>query len=126
MKDEIVKVLKEILPTRAVAGGIPIIQRWDYNAFAEKLINKGALFPPCKNGDKIYFSKAELQEVCPAKVIAIKDNYYSPSCRFWITVEYDSQLIGKQTVEMTADVFKLLCRKTKEAAETKLKESCKC
>lgn len=55
MRDRLVELLKEILPTRGTAGGIPIIQKWDYKAVADKLIENGVLFPQCKVGDTIYF-----------------------------------------------------------------------
>lgn len=77
--------------------------------------------PPCKIGDRVYFYKAELDEICPAKAIKICNNFYTPSMPLWITIEYDSKLIGKQTCEMASDVFKLLCHHTKEEAEKALK-----
>lgn len=56
-RDRLIKALKEILPTRGMAGGIPIIQKWDYGATADKLLEKGVILPPCKVGDKVYTSE---------------------------------------------------------------------
>ena len=80
-----------------------------------------AIIPPCKVGDKVYFNKAEIDETCPAKVIKICNNFYTPSMPLWITIEYESKLIGRQEVEMGSDVFELLCFPTKEEAEKALK-----
>lgn len=53
-RDRLIEALKEILPTRGTAGGIPIIQKWDYGATADKLLEKGVILPPCKVGDTVY------------------------------------------------------------------------
>lgn len=90
-------------------------------SIAQKLIEKGVIASPCKVGDMVYFYKAEIDEICPAKVIKICNNFYTPSMPLWITIEYDSKLIGKQTCEMPIDVFKLLCHYAEEKAEDILK-----
>lgn len=82
---------------------------------------ENVLVPPCKVGAKVYFNKAEIDETCPAKVIKICNNFYTPSMPLWITIEYESKFIGRQEVEMTSDVFELLCFPTKEEAEQALK-----
>lgn len=92
------------------------------HGLADYLLANGVIVPPCKVGDIVYFYKAEIDEICPAKVIGIFNNYYTPSMPLWITIEYESQLIGRQEEKMTSEVFKLLCRYTKEEAEAKLKE----
>ena len=89
---------------------------------ADYLLENGVIVPPCKVGDKVYFNHAELNETCPAKVIKITNNYYTPSMPLWITIEYKSELIGRQEVEMGSEVFKLVCFSTREEAEAKLKE----
>ena len=86
------------------------------------LIENGVIVPPCKVGDTVYFNKAEIGETCPAKVIGIYHNYFSPSMPLWITIQYESNLVGEQVEEMASDVFKLLCHYSKEQAEQKLKE----
>ena len=88
---------------------------------ADYLIENGVIVPPCKVGNKVYFYKAEIDEICPAKVIKICNNFYTPSMPLWITIEYESKLIGRQEIEMTSDVFELLCFPTKEEAEQALK-----
>ena len=45
-RDRLIELLKEILPTRGMAGGIPIIQKWDYGATANKLLENGVILPP--------------------------------------------------------------------------------
>ena len=90
---------------------------------ADYLLENGVIVPPCKVGDVVYFYKAEINEICPAKVIKITNNYYMPSMPLWITIEYESKLIGRQSCEMASDVFKLLCHTKKEQAEAKLKGS---
>lgn len=76
---------------------------------------------PCKVGDKVYFNYVELNEICPATVIGIYINYYTPSIPCWVTIEYESQLIGRHEVKIAVDVFNLVCHKTKEEAEAKMK-----
>lgn len=80
-----------------------------------------AIIPPCKVGDKVYFNKVEIDETCPAKVIKICNNFYTPSMPLWITIEYESKLIGRYEVKMGSDVFELRCFPTKEEAEKALK-----
>lgn len=79
------------------------------------------IVPPCKVGDKVYYNKAEISETCPAKVIGIYNNYYTPSMPLWITIEYESKLIGRQEEKMGSEVFKLLCHYSREEAEQALK-----
>ncbi len=84
------------------------------------------IVPPCKVGDVVYFYRAEIDEICIAQVIKICNKFYTPSMPLWITIEYDSKLIGKQTCEMASDVFKLLCHYSKEEAEQALKKVQRC
>ncbi|MBQ7800644.1 MAG: hypothetical protein IJ370_09135 [Oscillospiraceae bacterium] len=51
MRDGLIKILKDVLPTRGMASGIPIIQKWDYGATADKLLANGVILLPCKEGD---------------------------------------------------------------------------
>ena len=88
---------------------------------AEYLIDNNTIVTPCKVGDRVYFNHAELNETCPARVIKMTNNYYTPSMPIWITIEYQSELIGRQEVEMGSEVFKLVCHCTKEEAEKALK-----
>ena len=88
---------------------------------ANYLIENGVIVPSCKVGDKVYFNHAELNETCPAKVIKITNNYYTPSMPLWITIEYESKLIGRQEIEIASDVFELLFFPTKKEAEKALK-----
>ena len=39
----------------------------------------------------------------------------------WITIEYESKLVGRQEEKMASEVFALLCKYTKEEAEKALK-----
>lgn len=55
MRDRLIEILKGILPTKGVAGGIPLIQKWDYGAVADHLLENGVIVPPCKVGDAIWF-----------------------------------------------------------------------
>lgn len=91
-------------------------------SIAQKLIENGVIVPLCRVGDRVYFYKAEIDEVCPAKVIKICNNFYTPSMPLWITIEYDSKLIGKYEETMPSDVFKLLCHYNREKAKDMLKE----
>ena len=84
---------------------------------AEYLLANNIVVLPCKVGDKVYYNKAEINEICPAKIIGIYNNFYTPSMPLWITIEYESELIGKQEEKMTSDVFELLCFLTREEAE---------
>ena len=123
MRDRLIELLK--LPSNCMPhtkcescglnGGCSVQRQ------ADKIINDGWMRPPCKVGDTVYFNHAELNETCPAKVIKITNNYYTPSMPLWITIEYESKLIGRQEVETGSDVFELLCFPTKEEAEQKLK-----
>lgn len=91
-----------------------------YNAGYRKQ-SENVIELPCKVGDKVYFNYVELNEICPAKVIGIHNNYYTPSMPWWVTIEYESQLIGRHEVKIAVDVFNLVCHKTKEEAEAKMK-----
>lgn len=88
---------------------------------AEYLLDNNTIVTPCKVGDKVYYNKAELNETCPAKVIGIYNNFYTPSMPLWITIEYESKLIGRQEEKMVSSVFELLCFRNKEEAEKALK-----
>lgn len=66
MRDRLAEILKEILPTRGMASGIPIIQKWDYKATADKLIANGAILPPCKVGDTVY--QVDGVRIYPSKI----------------------------------------------------------
>ena len=77
---------------------------------------------PCKVGDDVWFYKAEIEELCVAKVIKIETNYFTPSTPLHITIQYKSNLIGIQETKMDESTFNLLCNKSKEEAEAKLKE----
>lgn len=87
---------------------------------ADNIIKDGWIKPPCKLGDKIYFYKAELNEICPATVVGIYTKLHTPSTPFWIDIVYESRTTGKQQVEMVSDVFKLLCYSTKEEIENRI------
>ena len=93
-----------------------------YDFIADHLLDNGIVVPPCKVGDVIYYNKAEINETCPAKVIGIYNNFYTPSMPLWITIEYQSKLIGRQEEKMTSDVFKLLCFTAREEAEKALRK----
>lgn len=100
----------------------------DFDATAEKMVaigyrkqSENVIELPCKVGDKVYFNYVELNEICPATVIGIYNNYYTPSIPWWVTIEYESQLIGRHEVKIAVDVFNLVCHKTKEEAEAKMK-----
>jgi len=89
---------------------------------ADYLLTNGVIVPPCKVGDTVYYIKAEISEVCRAKVVRIEMNHYTPSTPIWVTIEYESRLIGKHEEKMTEDVFRLLCFDYKEEAEAALAE----
>lgn len=54
MREKLIEILKNILPTRGIASGIPITQKWDYEAVADKLIGNGVIVMPCNVGDTVY------------------------------------------------------------------------
>ena len=127
MRDRLVELMKQInfdfceecvACTEDGYKTLPMLE--DY--FADYLIENGVIVPPCKVGDTVYFNKAEIDETCPAKVIGIYHNYFSPSMPLWITIQYESKLVGEQVEKMASDVFKLLCHYSKDQAEQKLKE----
>lgn len=89
---------------------------------ADHLLANGVIVPPCKVGDEVFFNFAELNETCPAKVVAIYLNSYTPSMPLWVTIRYDSNLIGRHEVKISADVFRLVCHYTQEEAEKALAE----
>ena len=120
MRDRLIELLKSIPHGIATFGDVTE-NLYIENVMAEHLLANGVIAPPCKVGDKVYFYKAEIDETCPAKVIKICNNFYTPSMPLWITIEYESKLIGRQEVEMGSDVFELLCFPTKEEAEQALK-----
>lgn len=45
-RDRLIEILKIILPTRGMANGIPIIQKWNYDEVADKLLEKGIIVAP--------------------------------------------------------------------------------
>lgn len=67
---------------------------------ADYLIENGAILPPCKVGDTVYFFSSVLEEVCESKVIKIEQNYYTPSNPFWFSIEYLSKQIGTQVIHI--------------------------
>lgn len=97
-----------------------VMAEYLYNADNRKQ-SENVIELPCKVGDKVYFNYVELNEICPATVIGIYNNYYTPSIPWWVTIEYESQLIGTHEVKIAVDVFNLVCHKTKEEAEAKMK-----
>lgn len=86
---------------------------------AEAIIKDGWIRPPCVVGDKVYFYKAELNEICPATVVGIYYKLHTPSMPIRIDILYESKITGRQSCEMASDVFELLCHSTKEKAEEK-------
>lgn len=99
-RDRLIELLKEILPTRGNASGIPIIQKWDYGATADKLLTNGVIVPPCKVGDTVY--QVDNERVYES---TIKKIVYDAH-----TICFDGTAIGHS-------IFL-----TKEEAEAKLKE----
>ena len=69
-------------------------------SIADHLIENGAILPPCKVGDTVYFFSSVLEEVCESKVIKIEQNYYTPSNPFWFSIEYLSKQIGTQVIHI--------------------------
>lgn len=89
---------------------------------ASYLEDNGVNAPPCDLGDNVYLCKVELNEVCPAKVIGIYRKFYTPATPFWIELVFESKSAGKQVIEITGDVYSLLCHDTKEEAEQHMRE----
>ena len=126
MRDRLIELLKKIKYTpfedcNIEASFINQFTEYAFNHIVDEILKNGVIVPPCKVGDKVYFNKAEIAETCPAKVIGIYNNYYTPSMPLWITIEYESKLIGRQEVKMWSNVFELLCYYSKEEAEQALK-----
>lgn len=69
-------------------------------SIADHLIENGAILPPYKVGDTVYFFSSVLEEVCESKVIKIEQNYYTPSNPFWLSIEYLSKQIGTQVIHI--------------------------
>jgi len=126
MRDRLIEMINEAKKQEcldAVFGDIDslIDSPRGAEAIADHLLANGVIVPPCKVGENLYFNKAETDETCPAKVIGICIDYYTPSMPLWITIEYESKLIGRQEEKMTSGVFELLCHYSREEAEVKLK-----
>ena len=124
MRDRLIELLERFdyyAHCERCTKSIKMCEKCKNNRYADYLLANGVVVPPCKVGDKVYFNKAEIDETCPAKVIKICHNFYTPSMPLWITIQYESKLIGRQEVEMRSDVFELLCFPTKEEAEKALK-----
>lgn len=113
MRDRLVELLDEARSMEA--SGIDCKVSNEY--IADHLLAEGVIVPPCKVGDEVYYHKAELNETCPAKVIEIHNNYYTPSMPLWITIKYESKLVGRHVERMASEVFVMLCRSTAEEAE---------
>ena len=90
---------------------------------ADYLIENGAILPPCKVGDTVYFFSSVLEEVCESKVIKIEQNYYTPSNPFWFSIEYLSKQIGTQVIHIPINqaIGKTVFL-TREDAEKSLRE----
>lgn len=93
MRDRLIELIQDIKlcnPTN-----------WDKPEFmALALLANGAILPPCKVGDTVYFFSGVLEEVCESKVIKIEQNYYTPSNSFWFSIEYLSKQIGTQVIHI--------------------------
>ena len=91
--------------------------------FIDKIIENGAILPPCKVGDTVYFFSGVLEEVCESKVITIEQNYYTPSNPFWFSIEYLSKQIGTQVIHIPINqaIGKTVFL-TREDAEKSLRE----
>lgn len=101
---------------------VEIIERWDKTEpMVDYLLRCGVVVPPCKVGDAVYYNHPELKETCPAKVIEITINYYTPSDPMWIKIEFFSKLIGIHTIKLSCFAFKKGCHNTKEEAEKALR-----
>ena len=111
MRDRLIELISQVQYMGGLEGQL-----------ADHLLANGVIVPPCKVGDKVYYHKAELNETCPTKVIEIHNNYYTPSMPLWITIEYESKLVGRQVEKMASEVFVMLCKPTAEEAEKALKE----
>lgn len=119
MRDRLIELIDEYTELLSARD----IHQADFaEEFADHLLAAGVIVPPCKVGDKVYYPKAELGEICPAKVIGIYNNLYTPSMPLWITIEYDSKLIGRHEERMASEVFAMLCKPTAEEAEKALAE----
>ena len=123
MKDRLIELLISTPPTRLKCVGRAIGKTYTTaSGIADHLLANGVIVLPCKVGDTVYYTKAEISEVCRAKVVRIEMNHYTPSTPIWVTIEYESRLIGKHEEKMTEDVFRLLCFDYKEEAEKALAE----
>lgn len=77
---------------------------------------------PCDLGERFYFVVRAFNEICECTVVKIEMNYFT-SPQEWLTVEYFSDVIGKQEYKNRID---LMLGKTvfltREEAEKALKE----
>lgn len=111
MRDRLIELLKNA----------PRNTRAFYDQYADYLIANGVIVPPCKVGDDVYIYIAEIDAVCPAKVTEIYKDYQTTSTPVWIELFYKTENGKSHGVTLSCDVFKLLCRSTKEEAEQALK-----
>lgn len=88
---------------------------------ADHLIANGVILPPCKVGDTVWFL-FNGDELCEARIIFVEENYYT-NPQTWLTIEYDSRIIGRNTYKSRIDLMlgKIIFF-TREEAEKKLKE----
>lgn len=80
---------------------------------------------PCKVGDKVYFINWTFDsEICPATVIKIEINLFTPEHPLWLRIEYTSKRLGTHEYHATSDsMLNKTVFLTREKAEKALKEA---
>lgn len=106
-KERIVEILKNYTKKHGIMASVVILEE-----YAEELVNNGAIVPPCKVGDKIYFIDAcETAEDFGKEYVSWGEVLQLTFNRFGEWVLTDKRLLGMGEVFLT-----------KEEAEAKLKE----
>lgn len=92
----------------------------DIGKLVGDLLANGAVVPPVKVGQTVYFLHNGI-ELCEARIICTEDNYYT-NPQMWITVEFFSKVIGINTYKSRIDLMlNKIMFLTREEAERALK-----
>jgi hypothetical protein len=125
MRDRLIELLKQAEKQQslnAVCGDIDSLIDSPKGAefIADYLLANGVVVPPCNLGDTVYFLNYGI-ELCEARIICIEDNYYT-NPQMWITVEFFSKVIGRNTYKSRIDLMlNKIMFLTREEAERALK-----
>ncbi len=102
MKEKMIEILKDVLPTRGMASGVPIIQKWNYDELANQLLNKCVLVLPCKVGDTVY-----VITTCANAHMSRDDDYFTGTGAVECPFEHDCGFIDCSDDNLR--IFETIC-----------------